>query len=126
MQSPTLSVAGNAPVAGRAHTWFTAAVLRRTTGSARERPSGRIWSFWESLLQRPRVAWEGAYVGAFLVLLLFGTPLSPLRDVPSQALELARTNPMRVVEASVAPLPAVGARIAEYGDRAWKATGGYV
>ena len=57
--------------------WFTGAVLRRTTGSVPERPPSRIRSFWESLLQRPRLAWKGAYVGAFLMLLLFGTPLSP-------------------------------------------------
>lgn len=50
---------------------------------------------WVRLLRRPRIAWEGAYVGTMLLLLVFGTPLSPFSNVPSQALDLARENPVR-------------------------------
>jgi hypothetical protein len=50
---------------------------------------------WVRLLRRPRIAWEGAYVGTMLLLLVFGTPLSPFSNVPSRALDLARENPVR-------------------------------
>jgi hypothetical protein len=50
---------------------------------------------WVRLLRRPRIAWEGAYVGTMLLLLVFGTPLSPFSNVPSQALDLAQENPVR-------------------------------
>jgi anti-sigma factor RsiW len=101
--------------------WFTAAVLRRTTGRA-GRP-GRLRAFRADLVARPRLAAEAAYVGAFVLFLLFGTPVSPLRGVPALALDAARTNPVRVVQAGLAPLPPM---LADYGDRAWEATAGRV
>ncbi|MGD8376702.1 MAG: zf-HC2 domain-containing protein [Acidobacteriota bacterium] len=103
---------------------FTAEVIRRTGRAAAAGWRHRLERWWERLLQRPRLAWEGAYVGAMVAVLLFGTPLSPLREVPARALDLARTNPVQVVEASMSPLPAVGARIADYGGKVWSVTGG--
>lgn len=103
---------------------FTAEVIRRTGRGAAAGWRHRLERWWDRLLQRPRLAWEVAYVGAMIAMLLFGTPVSPLRAVPARALELARTNPVQVVEASMSPLPAVGARIADYGGKVWSATGG--
>jgi hypothetical protein len=61
---------------------------------------------WVRLLRRPRIAWEGAYVGTMLLLLVFGTPLSPFSNVPSRALDLARENPVRsLAESRMAGAP---------------------
>ena len=97
---------------------FTEAVSRRT--SRRMRPVRTVHEWFAALLQRPRLAWEGAYVGAFLLVLLFGTPFSPLREVPPRALALARVNPVRVVQASVLP------PVTAFGQKAWTATGGAI
>ena len=48
---------------------------------ARARPRATIFSLdWRRLMQRPRIALELAYGGAFLLYLLVGTPASPLRE----------------------------------------------
>jgi predicted anti-sigma-YlaC factor YlaD len=56
--------------------------------------STRFEKFWRNLLARPRIAWEGAYVGAFIFALIFITPGSPLAGVPKTALDLANVNPV--------------------------------
>lgn len=95
---------------------FTEQVARRT--SRRPRPARSVHAWLAGLLQRPRLAFEGAYVGAFLLVMLFGTPFSPLHDVPSQALALAQVNPVHAVEASVVP------QVTAFGEKAWDITGG--
>ncbi len=66
---------------------FTARVMQATPG----RPSRAraVWNSicmygqWKHLVQRPRIAWEAAYVGALLILLLAGNirlPSSYLRE----------------------------------------------
>jgi len=80
---------------------FVAEVMRATTGR------GRAWAeriesvraFFAGLVRRPRFTLEAAYVGAIVLFLVFATPFSPLRDVPSRALALTRVNPVEVIEA---------------------------
>jgi len=82
---------------------FLPDVLRATL-PARVRAGRRLaaWSeSWRRLLQRPRIAWEGAYLGTIVMVLLFGVPGSPLAAVPRQALELARTDPAHELKAPV-------------------------
>jgi hypothetical protein len=58
------------------------------------RPARRIERMLQNLWQRPRIALEGAYVGAFIFALVFVTPASPLAGVPRRAIELAKVNPV--------------------------------
>jgi len=82
---------------------FIADVLARTT--RRERATigwaSRLAAFtqrlaagWQNLVRRPRFAFEGAYLGAIILVLLFGIPTSPLAGVPQRALDLVRVNPI--------------------------------
>jgi len=83
-------------------------VLARTS-SRRPRLTGwadRMAEAWESLVQRPRLAWEGAYVATLLLLLIFGTPNSPLAGVPAKVIELARINPVQQLKQPAAELTA--------------------
>ena len=64
-----------------------AAALARLPG----RWTARLAAAWRRLAQRPRIAWEGAYAGSIIVLILFGTPNAPFADVPGRALDLVRT-----------------------------------
>ncbi len=59
-----------------------------------QRSADRIRSWWNHQIHRPRFAVEIAFSGAMIMLLLFGTPRSPLREVPPRAVEIARTNPV--------------------------------
>jgi anti-sigma factor RsiW len=101
---------------------FVADVLAATSRRPRRELglAARLMAAWERVVLRPRFALEGAYVGAMVILLLFGAPFSPLRDVPSRALEAVRadsgspTLPPGVVE--------FGAQVRGRGERAWEAT----
>ena len=65
--------------------YFTDAVLQETSMLARPR-AGRLKGlkeWWTGLVQRPRFAWEAAYVGTLIFVLLFGTPVMALRDFQS-------------------------------------------
>lgn len=92
---------------------FLAEVLARTTRRAAAAPrwSARLADEWRRLVQRPRFAFEGAYLGSIFLVMLFGVPASPLAGVPRRALDLARVNPvaeLRAVGEDVAPrIPAV-------------------
>jgi len=100
---------------------FVSDVLTRTLPVRKrfERWTARLTSGWQSMLQRPRIAMEGAYVGTIVLVLLFGTPGSPLAAVPQRALELARVNPVSELQPLEAQVRAdVGA--------AMRATGGKV
>ncbi len=52
----------------------------------------RIRQGWERLTQRPRFAWEGGYVGALLLFLIFGMPASPFSAVPGEAWRWRRST----------------------------------
>jgi len=87
---------------------FLADVLARTTARERFTPgwAARLAEGWQRLLQRPRFAFEGAYLGSIILVMLFGSPTSPLAGVPQRALDLVRSNPvagLRTAGEEVAP-----------------------
>ena len=85
---------------------FVGDVLQRTVRdrSRSTRWAARMTAGWRGLVQRPRFALEGAYVGAFALVLLFGIPSSPLADVPRKALDLATVNPVAELKRPAAEL----------------------
>jgi len=103
---------------------FTAAALKNML-PWRQRVARRLRNCgeeWASLVRRPRFAWEAAYIGATIIGLLFAAPISPLRNVPGEALRLAQANPVQaLVEVSRRQLPMT---MVEWSDAAWAATGG--
>lgn len=56
--------------------------------------AARLMEGWQRLVQRPRLAFEGGYLGLIIMVLLFGIPTSPLAGVPQRALGLVRSNPV--------------------------------
>jgi anti-sigma factor RsiW len=54
---------------------------RRAAGGARPSFTG-VRQWWRGMMQRPRFAWEAAYVGALLVLIALGSPASLLQRMP--------------------------------------------
>jgi hypothetical protein len=51
----------------------------------------RLESWWNRMLERPRLSWEAAYVGCLLVVGVFGNPAVPFRQAPSLAVPFAQT-----------------------------------
>jgi len=94
---------------------FTAAVLGATTGTvtmpAPVRLAGdralaaattasagilrRLSDAWHSFVDSPRFTVEAAYICTLILVLLCGTPISPFRGAPQQAMALAEINPAR-------------------------------
>jgi anti-sigma factor RsiW len=74
---------------------FVDDIVAATTAAAAPMPRflDRLTASWHALLQRPRFAWEVAWMGTALLLLLLGAPMSPLRDVPQDALAIVQTDP---------------------------------
>ena len=70
---------------------FVAAVLARTKRRAPlpARLGDGLAAAWRRLAERPRFAFEGAFAGSILLMLLFGTPNAPFAEVPSRALDVA-------------------------------------
>ncbi|MFB3909516.1 MAG: zf-HC2 domain-containing protein [Candidatus Eisenbacteria bacterium] len=69
--------------------WFTEQVLARTVragASARRRPAWilSLGDHGASLLRRPRIALEAAYVGAALLFLLLGSPSALMQSIPAR------------------------------------------
>ena len=77
---------------------FVEAVLRATlpAGARLRRWWAVVWPRW---VRRPRFASEAAFVGTLALVLVFALPGSPLAAVPTQALELARSDPRARIEA---------------------------
>jgi hypothetical protein len=102
---------------------FTAQVLARTP--PRRSPlrawAARLGRALEALLARPRLAWEGAYLGVALLAVVFGLPGSPLRSVPGQVLEQVRRDPTAGLRASIGELES---RVAEEGGAVWQSAAG--
>ena len=75
---------------------FVGDVLARTSAQRAKRLdwAARIGGIWEQLVQRPRFALEGAYIGTFVLVLLIGIPSSPLAGVADKAIRLANVNPV--------------------------------
>ena len=83
----------------------------------------RVAAGWRRLARRPRFAWEGGYLGALFLILLFGTPGSPLAGIPEEALSLVRTNPVARVRESA---DEVTPRLRSKAQSAWQRTSGAV
>lgn len=108
---------------------FTTAVLGATSRRRFPRPTldelGERWrAWWQGVLARPRFALEAAYIGTMLVVLLCGTPLSPLREVPTRALQLVQAGPTQMVSVFSPDSPTLLGELGRLGDSAWQATGG--
>jgi anti-sigma factor RsiW len=101
------------------------AVLARTS-AARPLAAGVVSRFdrwWSALLHRPRLAWEGAYLATFVLVLVFFMPWSPFSDVSRKTIAFVRgangaglDNPVRTI----------GEQLAEGVPSAWQASGGRV
>jgi hypothetical protein len=106
---------------------FAAQVARRAASVPRRSRLLDLRPVLEALLQRPRLAWEAAYVAAFALFLLFGLPGSPLADVPDKALAVARANPVQAAAAAIQPVVQTArAHVQEAWGEAWDVTGGRV
>ena len=70
-------------------------------------------SWWERLVERPRLAWESAYVGAFVLWVVFSLPLPAIRAMPQKALSLMSGNPVETLREPATQL----------GRDVWGATG---
>ena len=101
---------------------FVADVMAATIEADRKRLHRRIGAFWNSLVQRPRFALEGAYLGALLVFFLVGMPWSPFAGVPEQVLGELR-NQDGVVRTA---LTASSSRINEISYATWTRAGDVV
>jgi hypothetical protein len=97
------------------------------------RPARRIERMLRSLWQRPRIALEGAYVGAFIFALIFVTPASPLAGVPRRAIELAKVNPVAELAEPVEKIQSqvssearsIWSEVAGHALEAWRGTAGF-
>ena len=98
---------------------FVADVMAVTIEADRKRLHRRLAAFWESLVQRPRFALEGAYVGAVAGFLLVGLPWSPLAGVPEQVI-----GELRAQQATVSTTLAAGtARLNQFSATTWERAG---
>jgi hypothetical protein len=77
---------------------FAAAVLARTSLRQADPSWGDRWrAAWQRLVQRPRFAWEAAYVVTLCWLLIFGHPINALDWTTARVSAVAReTVPARV------------------------------
>jgi anti-sigma factor RsiW len=82
---------------------FVDDVLAATVAVAAPLPwVARLDDWFAKLMQRPRIAWEGAYLATAFLLLLVFFPGSPLADVPSLALDITRESPTRIEQPFIA------------------------
>ncbi len=86
--------------------------------SAAARWAARVEAWFGTLIQRPRIAWEGAYVMSVVLVLLVSFPGSPLAAVPQKALELAQTDPNKIEQ----PFVELEAGINTAASEAWFTT----
>ncbi len=115
---------------------FTAGVLAATAptssaAAARQQVAAHASKLTEAfyrLLQRPRIAWEGAYLGAMVLTVLFVLPGSPLVSASTEAIDLVRTNPLSQLRAegdaaTGTPATAGNVEVPTRVETLWRATG---
>ncbi|MCP4546329.1 MAG: zf-HC2 domain-containing protein [bacterium] len=95
---------------------FTADVLRATAEIDEKMREPQVPLFdsilenlkarWQKLYLRPRFSLEAAYVSLIVLVLLCGTPISPLRNAPPRALALVQGGPDALI-ATLGPDAAV-------------------
>ena len=94
---------------------FTYDVLRGTALYRERKRAGvlgrfgdRVRSWWGGQVRRPQFAWEVAFGATVVLVLLFGTPLSPGRETPARVLEVVRAGPDWILERAGNAVGAVG------------------
>jgi hypothetical protein len=106
---------------------FVGDVLRSTSAAPAQRAAAglrqRLAQAWASLSQRPRFAWEVAWVGTAVLLLLVGTPQSPLRDVPQSALAIVQTDPTSAWRSLQQPMERTWGWVRDDVEGIWEETG---
>lgn len=80
--------------------------------------AARLEEWFGGLVQRPRIAWEGAYILTVCLVLLVAFPDSPLAGVSKKALDLAQTDPNKIRQ----PLVAFEAGLSSAANEAWFST----
>jgi anti-sigma factor RsiW len=80
--------------------------------------AARVEAWFGTLVQRPRIAWEGAYVMSVVLVLLVSFPGSPLAAMPQKALELVQTDPNKIEQ----PFVELEAGINTAASEAWFTT----
>jgi hypothetical protein len=105
---------------------FTRRVVAATTqGPAQPAPwRVALAERWRHMLARPRFAWEAAYVGLLLLVALFGTSISPFRDVPPRALAVVQVDPREAVRGAGSQARTLHGGIGSASQRMWDFTGG--
>lgn len=71
----------------------TSAARARKCGGALPRLADRFGAWWQGQAARPQFAWEVAFAATVVLVLLFGTPLSPARRAPAKALAAVQASP---------------------------------
>jgi hypothetical protein len=106
-------------------TLLTRAVLEATAPLRRRRrgPLEHLRQWWRRAQTRPRFAWEAAYIGTLVLVLLFGTSISPFRQVPQEALAILRVEPVAAITGTSRRLIDLHGAVGAVGSRAWDATG---
>ena len=106
---------------------LTRAIVAATSAPAPPREPARwrrvVADRWRHLVARPRFAWEAAYVGLLLVVGLFGTSVSPFRDVPPRALAVVQLDPFATARSAGGYARALHGYIGAMGQGAWDLTG---
>jgi hypothetical protein len=101
---------------------FLADVMRATMPA--DRRLARAADAWlaghRALLKPPRIAWEGAYLGTFLLALVFVAPGSPWSDVSKRVVDWARMNPLEELRE---PAAEIEVAVASGARTAWRSTG---
>jgi len=105
---------------------LTSDILSVTAGMRQRRTPLHhgVRDWFARLVARPRFAWEVAYVGTLIVVLLFGTSASPFRSVPERALAIIQIDPRDAVGGASQRLRDLHGGIGNVGARAWDATAG--
>lgn len=102
---------------------FTYDVLRATRTSRSRKRAGamsrladRLGAWWGLQIERPRFAWEAAFVATVVAALLFAMPFSPARRAPARALAAVQASPAWMVDTAGRALAAAGDLLATIGD----------
>ncbi|MBA4377978.1 MAG: hypothetical protein C0395_04900 [Gemmatimonas sp.] len=76
----------------------TSATRARKRGGALPRLADRLGAWWQGQAARPQFPWEVAFAATVVLVLLFGTPLSPARRAPARALAAVQASPSWMID----------------------------
>ncbi len=92
---------------------FTAQVLSLT--SEKQTLAQRLAASWQEMVQRPRIAFESAYIAMAGFVLLFGLPFTG--DESGRMLQMARMQPVQTLFSADGPVAGVMRGTVEYTER---------